>query len=192
MGMLKAEQRPSTASDNVESNGDDLELIINDIGGSFGKFQILMYALYSIPIAVSGVVAMQYVFAAFNLDYRWSVYMIIVYARNDVDKIIVVDHLCRCRIPKCDDINSPNYNADWLGNVVPMHTKLSKCYRYEKWPSSNDQRYSYPQNDFCAKDAYNRSSLIRCDRDGFVYKTDEVSILNEVSVYDQRSEYIVL
>lgn len=52
------------------NDADDAEFIINDIGGSFGKFQLRNYALYSIPIAVSGIVVMTYVFTALNLDYR--------------------------------------------------------------------------------------------------------------------------
>lgn len=49
---------------------DDIEYIISDIGGSYGKFQIFNYILYSIPMCVSGIVAMTYVFTALNLDYR--------------------------------------------------------------------------------------------------------------------------
>lgn len=49
---------------------DDIEYIIENIGGSYGQFQIFNYILYSIPICVSGIVVMTYVFTALNLDYR--------------------------------------------------------------------------------------------------------------------------
>lgn len=48
----------------------DLSYILNDIGGSFGKFQLFNYAIIAIPICLSGIFSLTYVFTAMNLDYR--------------------------------------------------------------------------------------------------------------------------
>lgn len=53
----------------VEGNG-AMEYILADIGGTYGKFQVVNYILYSIPLLVAGLIVMPYVFTAFNLDYR--------------------------------------------------------------------------------------------------------------------------
>lgn len=70
MGVDHSERQPTRHKKIVDNNSDDYEYIINDIGGSFGTFQILNYVLYSIPIAIAGIVVMTYVFTALNLDYR--------------------------------------------------------------------------------------------------------------------------
>lgn len=46
------------------------ENILDDIGGSFSKFHLINYALLSIPIAISGLIALTYVFTTLSLDYR--------------------------------------------------------------------------------------------------------------------------
>lgn len=48
----------------------EIEQILNDIGGSFGRFQLFNYALFSIPITVIGIVSMSYLFTTLNLEYR--------------------------------------------------------------------------------------------------------------------------
>lgn len=53
-----------------ENESDEIEFILTDIGGSFGKFQILHYCLYAIPMFISGIIALSFVFSAANLDYR--------------------------------------------------------------------------------------------------------------------------
>lgn len=49
---------------------DDLEFILKDIGGTFGKFQMLNYILLAVPIFLSDVFVMDYVFSTLDLDYR--------------------------------------------------------------------------------------------------------------------------
>lgn len=64
------------SSDQNQSDGkrskktNDIEYILKDIGGSFGKFQLYNYALFAIPICLSGIFSLTYVFTAMNLDYR--------------------------------------------------------------------------------------------------------------------------
>lgn len=51
-------------------NVDLVELILNDIGGTFKKYQIINYILFCLPFALSGSFGLSYVFTALNLEYR--------------------------------------------------------------------------------------------------------------------------
>lgn len=48
----------------------EIEQILNDLGGSFGRYQILNYTLFSIPMIVIGIASLSYVFTTLNLEYR--------------------------------------------------------------------------------------------------------------------------
>lgn len=48
----------------------EIEQILNDIGGSFGKFQLFNYTLFSLAMIIIGLNSLGYVFAALNLKYR--------------------------------------------------------------------------------------------------------------------------
>lgn len=48
----------------------DLEYILSDIGGTFGKFQIYNYILLAVPIFLSDAFVLDYVFSTLDLDYR--------------------------------------------------------------------------------------------------------------------------
>jgi hypothetical protein len=96
---------------------------------------------------------------------------------------------CRCIIPECDNLNHPEYNADWIGNAIPItNSKPSKCYRYESLspePSYGTKLYfdhfgKANDNQFCSKDLFNQSNIVKCNEGGLVYKTNEISIVNEV------------
>lgn len=67
MSDTQSERRNSIK---VDHSSDDIEFIIDDIGGSFGKFQLCNYVFYLIAIIMSGIFALSYVFAGLNLDYR--------------------------------------------------------------------------------------------------------------------------
>lgn len=49
----------------------DVELILEEIGGTFGKFQIYNYLLLSYAMFVSGQFAMDYVFSTLPIDHRF-------------------------------------------------------------------------------------------------------------------------
>lgn len=49
---------------------DYVQLILDDIGGTFKRYQIFNYILFCIPFALSGSFGLSYVFTALNLDYR--------------------------------------------------------------------------------------------------------------------------
>lgn len=59
-----------TATKNSEDKPDDVEFILDDIGGTFGRFQILNYVLFAVPIFLSSVYVLDYVFSSLDLDYR--------------------------------------------------------------------------------------------------------------------------
>ena len=82
------------------------------------------------------------------------------------------------------------FKPDWLPNAVPFqNNNPEKCYRYERLPH-NDSAISYSQghnhfNDrnviaFCEAIFFNRSSRVYCKDDGFIFKSEEISIVNEV------------
>lgn len=48
----------------------EMDTILDDIGGSFGRFQLLNYILYSVPLFISGLVGIAYVFTTLTLDFR--------------------------------------------------------------------------------------------------------------------------
>lgn len=48
----------------------ELEFILKDIGGTFGKFQIFNLILLAFPIFLADVFVLDYVFTSLNLDYR--------------------------------------------------------------------------------------------------------------------------
>lgn len=58
------------AKEKIEDEGFEIEFILKDIGGSFGKFQIFTYCLYSIPMFITGTITLSFIFSASNLDYR--------------------------------------------------------------------------------------------------------------------------
>lgn len=75
---------------------------------------------------------------------------------------------------ECDSVTNPNYNEQWVENAIPfVNMKPSRCQRFERNTTDTGQ-------DFCSKDSFITSSIMRCEQDGLIYSTDEVSILNEV------------
>lgn len=70
MTSEKKQDSGGAREDANNTKNSDIQYILNDIGGSFGKFQWLNYVLFAIPISLSGLVSLTYVFTALNLDYR--------------------------------------------------------------------------------------------------------------------------
>lgn len=56
---------------NSEEKTDDIEFILEDIGSTFGKFQIFNYALFALPMFLSNFYILDYVFLTLDLDYRY-------------------------------------------------------------------------------------------------------------------------
>lgn len=84
---------------------------------------------------------------------------------------------CRCHIPYCEISNQTVFEPHWLSNAIPYtNGKPEKCSRYKFIGNS---LYFYP-SDYCKKDLFNQSIVENCGNDGFVFKSDEISIQNEV------------
>lgn len=108
----------------------------------------------------------------------------------EIDESIIIILWGRCYIPECDDIEYSQYDTEWLKNAVPfMQSKPSKCYRYESTTNTeiipshitNSDRQTNIVNQFCAKEeSFNKSHIVRCNQDGLIFRTDEISIANEV------------
>lgn len=69
-----AESDPPIRDSHADSvkgwNIDLVELILQDIGGTFRKYQIINYILFCIPFALSGSFGLSYVFTALNVEHR--------------------------------------------------------------------------------------------------------------------------
>lgn len=59
--------RPSIVQQEQEN---EMENILNEIGGSFGRFQIFNYILFSIVMFIAGLTGVAYIFTALDLDFR--------------------------------------------------------------------------------------------------------------------------
>lgn len=71
MQNLESEADPENFTpENKGWNVDLLELVLNDIGGTFKKYQIINYILFCLPFALSGSFGLSYVFTALNVEYR--------------------------------------------------------------------------------------------------------------------------
>lgn len=60
----------ASAAESRHGDQNDMEHILKDIGGSYGRFQIFNYILFSVSILISGFVNLAYVFTTLNLDFR--------------------------------------------------------------------------------------------------------------------------
>lgn len=62
-----AQNKPNDASSD-ELN--DIDFILKDVGGTFGRFQIYNYLMLSFSIFISGVIILDYVFTALEINHR--------------------------------------------------------------------------------------------------------------------------
>lgn len=191
MGDEKKRVASQNGLEPKKDDNSDIEFILNDIGGTFNKFQIYNHCTYLFSLAVAGVVIMTYVFSALNLEYRykwienWSLdgkaqnerYLYGLEFKLD-DRIY-----CRCQIAECDSPNGSPYDVTWISTAIPFtNSKPEKCHRYtanDPIPAIDDFTDS---TSVCPRDIFNYSSIERCEQNGLVYQTDEVSIVNEVCI----------
>lgn len=79
----------------------------------------------------------------------------------------------RCAIPQCDN-QPPDFEPPWLPGAVPYKRNT---------PALCDQHVfnsSELNNKTCSYDDFDKTRIFRCE--SFVYKTQERSILQEVSI----------
>lgn len=73
------------------------------------------------------------------------------------------------------------YEPDWLQFAVPFeNAKPTKCQRFGLHAQPRPITPTRANNASCAANLFNRTNIVDCELNGFVYKTDEVSIVNEV------------
>lgn len=72
MGMNSERDIAENGNEHYVADADnyDVDYIIKEIGGTFGRFQIFNFIIYSIALCFCGMAGMPYVFTAMNLDYR--------------------------------------------------------------------------------------------------------------------------
>lgn len=56
---------------NRKDDQNEIDYILNDIGGTFGKFQIYNYLMLSYSMLVTGTYIYDYVFSALEIDHRY-------------------------------------------------------------------------------------------------------------------------
>lgn len=128
----------------------DLDSLIREIG-PFGKYQLTNYLLLCVPIALSTMFTLSYVFAAGDLKYR-------------------------CRIEACDGdglIIDPLQSA-FNNFTVPevSHGKWSQCAAYKYIGSESGDGASS-----CRRENFDQTVTEECSE--FVYQSDEKTILSE-------------
>lgn len=79
----------------------------------------------------------------------------------------------RCKIPECENgTDSFSYNPDWLPNAVPFESgSPQKCQRYAPYDNHTSGN--------CSSSDFNQQQILSCD--SYVYSTEEVTILQDVS-----------
>lgn len=61
---------PQTQPDDATNDLNDIDFVLKDVGGTFGRFQIFNYLMLSVSIFISGTTVLEYVFAALEIDHR--------------------------------------------------------------------------------------------------------------------------
>lgn len=99
---------------------------------------------------------------------------------NEIASFTISYCICSsCNIAECE---SATYAPDWLPNAIPHNRGIpAKCLRYEYTPTANNSIVDIDDHGTCAEDQFDRTKIYQCDVDQLVYKTDEVSIVNEVN-----------
>lgn len=125
----------------------DLDLLIREIG-PFGKYQLTNYLLLCIPIGISTMYTLTYVFTAGDLRYR-------------------------CKIPACDDqeVLDPLQSAFNNFTVPVVDGKWSQCSAYKYRPSGDNIGDG---DDNCRAENFDGSVVEECSE--FVYQSDEQTI----------------
>lgn len=114
---------------------------------------------------------------------------------NDKTKYFHFSIINSCHITECEPLNVDTFEPNWLPNALPYQNgKPSKCQRFEYvqplMPNSSTPATSYEphknQNKFndecvCPAIRFNRTNTLRCVDNQFVYKTNELTIVNEVN-----------
>lgn len=99
---------------------------------------------------------------------------------NASDKIYNSNIFERCKIPECDSTPHDDYLPKWTRFAIPhSHNVPAKCLRYESIPID---AHATSKANHCDEMLFNDSYPVSCTE--FIYGTDEVTVLKEVSSMD--------
>lgn len=117
------------------------------------------------------------VWAMFSVHWTWTTGN--SYLEIDADDLLSTWKMWRCQIPECESSQPGDFYPPWLPNAVPHKDLMPlSCYRYDiiRDLTTDDQLV-----EFCdAQILFNQSAVVKCDN--FIYRTDELSILNAVNL----------
>lgn len=68
--ILQAKNMAQAEPNDVNKELNDIDFVLKDVGGTFGRFQICNYLMLSASIFISGTSVLEYVFAALEIDHR--------------------------------------------------------------------------------------------------------------------------
>lgn len=87
----------------------------------------------------------------------------------------LINWIKSCAIPECESLETTIYEPIWLSNAVPFtNGKPSKCYRY----ANSTAQSHHSLNETCGLN-FDHEHQFQCNQ--YVYGTEEISILNDVS-----------
>ncbi|KAL0880502.1 hypothetical protein ABMA27_002902 [Loxostege sticticalis] len=137
---MAEERKDSTAEKAGEPNGISAEktidldyVLVNELG-QFGRYQMLFTVLVSIPLIMSAFMS-EFIFGAAAIPHR-------------------------CRIPECGETSKSNpFEPDWLSNAIPASTNIGTGFEScERFPSLGNGTL-----DFCPADLFNQDQTVGCE-----------------------------
>ncbi|XP_030020717.2 organic cation transporter protein [Manduca sexta] len=117
-------QRDSTASKGQESPAIDLDYVLVNELGQFGRFQIYSLLLVAVPLAMSSFMS-EFIFSAAAIPHR-------------------------CRVPECGETKKSSlFEPEWISNAIP-HTSsgFASCERFVPVDGANGSLDYCPANLF--------------------------------------------
>lgn len=132
----------------------DLDQLIREIG-PFGKYQLINYLLICVPIALTAMYTLTYVFTGGSLEYR-------------------------CRVPGCDAGKPPlsPLASEFLSFTTPtINGKPSQCQRYT-FLGVDDLEGSDTATGQCSASSFDRNATESCEMDS-VFQSDESTVMSE-------------
>lgn len=122
----------ATEKDSSHSKSWSLDDLLKEIG-RFGRYQIIIYTLISIPVLIAGANSVSFVFTAGDVNYR-------------------------CHIPECEELSNSSYNTSWIDNAIPSKNKIrQKCLRFEYLKNATSNF------DSCDVNSFNTQHEIECN-----------------------------
>ncbi|XP_075975358.1 organic cation transporter protein-like [Anticarsia gemmatalis] len=100
----------------------DIDAILVNEAGQFGKFQVRMYLLVLVAVLFHTWASVEYVFTTTRMK-------------------------TRCLIPECDN-DQPEWSPDWIYNAIPPTAPTNNCYRFANTSTVLDSSDTCPSGLF--------------------------------------------